>query len=392
MNPLALQVDERDEADDIVSPEIVFGSGDSFLAAARGGEHIRFEHTAQPELPGQLAHTLQGTGVGVAIGALSFRHDGPAIFHLPHQARRLNAEQLRSRLRAPGVRTPFTDVSASPSPGAYARLVAAVTESIAEDPELHKVVLGRWIDVLAERDLAPAKVLCDLAMRHRGAQLFSIPLTGHEPGPVLVGASPELLISRRGRRIRSLPLAGSIPRSPDHREDRRRRTALERSVKDLAEHAFVVESLRQALRPLCAQLQIDARPHLVATDTMWHLGTGITGVLAGEEPPCALRLAQLCHPTPAVCGTPAGRAAEVIAAVERRDRGYLAGACGWVDARGDGDFAVTIRAGVIDGARISLFAGAGIVAGSDPELEARETEAKLGTMLSALGLAEEDPR
>ena len=107
---------------------------------------------------------------------------------------------------------------------------------------------------------------------------------------------------------------------------------------------------------------------------------------AGAEGPSALRLAQLLHPTPAVGGVPTAAASEVIADLEGDLRDWFAGCVGWVDAEGNGEFAITIRAAVIDGPRLRLFAGAGIVAGSDPALEVRETGAKLATMARVTGL------
>ena len=172
-----------------------------------------------------------------------------------------------------------------------------------------------------------------------------------------------------------------MPRSADPDEDARRADALRASEKDLAEHAFVVDAIVHALKEVCVDVVPPTGPELLATDTVWHLASPITARL--EDPatgPSALRLAQMLHPTPAVGGVPAAAAAEAIADLEGDLRDYFAGCVGWVDGSGDGVFAITIRAAVIDGARMRLFAGAGIVAGSDPDSEVRETGAKLETM------------
>jgi isochorismate synthase len=214
-----------------------------------------------------------------------------------------------------------------------------------------------------------------------------MPLVDGPEAPQLLGASPELLVRRRGERLVSLPLAGSIPRAADPVEDRQRAEDLQHSTKDLAEHSFVVDEIVEALSRVCRRVEADPRPRLVSTDTLHHLGTRISAELAVPDHRglSALHLAQLLQPTPAVGGVPRSAALDVIAQLES-DRGPLTGAVGWVDGSGDGEFAVTIRAGVLDGERLRLYAGAGIVAGSDPESELRETGAKLATMLKAVGV------
>ena len=206
-------------------------------------------------------------------------------------------------------------------------------------------------------------------------------------GPILVGASPELLVRREGLEISCTPLAGSVPRAADPEEDARRAAGLQQSGKDLAEHAFVVEAIVHALKEVCVEIEYPATPELMSTDTVWHLATPIHARLADTaDGPSALRLAQLLHPTPAVGGVPTAAANAVIADLEGDLRDWFAGCVGWVDGNGDGEFAITIRAAVMDGPRLRLFAGAGIVAGSDPASEVRETGAKLATMARVTGL------
>ncbi|QLQ11577.1 MAG: isochorismate synthase [Nocardioidaceae bacterium] len=252
---------------------------------------------------------------------------------------------------------------------------------------VEKVVLGRGVDVISDPPLDASDVIARLLRQRPGRYVFGVPLTGRPNGPVLVGASPELLARRQGRILTSLPLAGSAPRSDDPTLDRRRCEQLLDSAKDLTEHAFVVEQIMAALEPICIEIVADPQPRLVSTDTLHHLGTQIQARLTeGNGGLSALHLACLLHPTPAVGGVPTAAALGVITELEEEDRGPLAGAVGWVDADGNGEFAVTIRAGVLDGERLRLFAGAGIVAGSDPETEVRETTAKLTTMMKAVGL------
>ncbi|ADH66469.1 isochorismate synthase [Nocardiopsis dassonvillei] len=298
-----------------------------------------------------------------------------------------------------------------PSADDYARLVGLAVEHLSNEG-LDKVVLARTLLLDLAEPLDPGRVLARLTADNPGAFNFAVaagafgsgevfgegsggtdgrdrdPL--RRPAPVLVGASPELLVARSGRRVRSHPLAGSAPRHPDPEADRERAEALLASAKDLREHAFVVEAIAERLRPLCSRLDVPEAPSLTATATMWHLGTPLSGLLR-EPLPSALELAAVLHPTPAVCGTPAEAAARAIGAWEPFDRGLYAGAVGWCDADGDGEWAVTLRCAEIAGTRARLFAGAGIVADSVPAEEAAETGAKFRTMLNALGLGPVGP-
>lgn len=321
-----------------------------------------------------------------ALVALSFAAGAPGIAHQVTGAER---SLLRPERDASIERT--YDVTAYPTPQAYAEMVTSALERIASGA-LHKVVLGRCLDVVSTPALVPAEIIDRLLTTRPGRYVFSVPLVpgsdGSAPadGPILVGASPELLVRREGRAISCTPLAGSVPRSDDPAEDARRAEGLQASGKDLAEHAFVVEAIVHALKQVCVEIEYPATPELLSTDTVWHLATPIHAVLAPEaEGPSALRLAQLLHPTPAVGGVPTAAANAVIADLEGDLRDWFAGCVGWVDANGDGEFAITIRAAVMDGVRLRLFAGAGIVAGSDPELEVRETGAKLATMARVTG-------
>jgi isochorismate synthase len=157
------------------------------------------------------------------------------------------------------------------------------------------------------------------------------------------------------------------------------------SAKDQREHAFVVDAMATALAPLCSDLDVPATPGLTQTPNMWHLGTRIVGSVR-EPATTALDLAVALHPTPAVCGTPTADAREFILTNEG-DRGFYAGAVGWCDSAGDGEWMVGIRCAELsaDGRTIRASAGGGIVSDSDPQLELAETSAKLRTILSALG-------
>jgi len=245
---------------------------------------------------------------------------------------------------------------------------------IAEGP-LAKVVLAREVVVEGDRPFDVAAVVGRLRSVHRSS--FTYAHAG------FVGASPELLVRRRGDRVISQPMAGTVPRGHTVEDDRRLASLLASSTKDMGEHALVVDAVLDALRPVCRGLHAGDGPDVVRLATVSHLATTVTGRLRTPAP-SALALARLLHPTPAVGGIPRREALATIAELESFDRGLYAGPVGWVDSRGDGEWAVALRGAVIDGARARLAAGAGIVAGSDPDAEWAETQAKFEPMLQAL--------
>ncbi len=329
-----------------------------------------------------------------AVAVLSFEPDAPALAHrlLANQVLETGSSGLIGSAQAGVPARRRHRVHADPSPGEYADAVRSALARI-EAGTLEKVVLGRSLQVLSDPPLAPEDVLANLAggAGHgpAGRYLFSVPL-GPQSGGRLIGASPELLVRRRGSLVEAMPLAGSSPRHPDPDQDEQRRRTLGHSTKDRAEHDFVVADLVARLRSVCTDVQAGAVPEVVSTDTMWHLGTRIRATLADEHLATprwsALGLAQLVHPTPAVGGVPRAEAMRTIRQLEGQPRGWFAGSVGWVDSCGDGEFALTLRSGVLDGNSLRLWAGAGIVAGSIPEAEVAETGAKLATMTRAVGL------
>lgn len=247
--------------------------------------------------------------------------------------------------------------------------------------EFSKVVLARTLELASDGPLDIPAMVQRLARRDPSGYTFALP-TG--PGRNLLGASPELLLSRRGDRLISNPLAGSTPRSADLAEDVRRAAALLQSAKDLHEHAVVVDAVHQAMAPYCTSLDVPERPTLLRTATMWHLSTTVTGVLARPDV-SALEIASSLHPTPAVCGSPTDVARRVIEETEPFDRGFFTGMIGWEDGTGDGEWVVTIRCAEAEDNRLRLYAGAGIVSASEPDAETAETAAKFRTFLQAVG-------
>lgn len=318
------------------------------------------------------------------VGALPFAPDAPAHLVLPQAV--YSAEALGPDLDTPE-RPLVATYALQPIPAGtdYSRSVAAALEQL-QDGALRKVVLARALQINALTPISTYQLLHNLARRNPGGHIFAVDLPAKQgQRRTLVGSSPELLVSRVGTHVVSNPLAGSAPRSDDPAEDRRRAAALLASAKDRHEHALVVEAVAAALRPFCRALDVPRAPALVQTPTMWHLSTRVSGTLADPRT-SALELARALHPTPAVCGVPAEPARAAIGALEPFDRGFYAGAVGWCNADGDGEWAVAIRCAEVSGRTVRLFAGAGIVEGSRPEDELAETGAKFRTMLQALGL------
>ncbi len=247
---------------------------------------------------------------------------------------------------------------------------------------LRKVVLSRPLEVGLRGELALPAVLRALRAAEPACTVFAMPV----PAGTFLGASPELLVARHGRRVTCHPLAGTVPRGTTARADADAQGRLAGSGKERAEHGYVVEDIATMLAPFCEELTVPAEPSLVAFRSVAHLGTRIVGRLAAPVP--VLELVARLHPTPAVGGTPRDDALAVIAEGEPDDRGYWAGPVGWTDSAGDGEWMIGIRSALVgagtSGPSLSLRAGSGIVADSDPEAEAEETNVKLATVLDTV--------
>ncbi|MFF7855233.1 isochorismate synthase [Streptomyces sp. NPDC007904] len=320
----------------------------------------------------------------LVIGAIPFAPAAPSALVVPAGLRRapaLAADPLTA-LPAPRPEPAAWSVHPVPAPERYAEAVEAAVARMTAGG-LRKVVLARALDLTGGRAPDVPAMLQRLARGDARGYTFAVPTPD---GTTLLGASPELLVSRRGTTLVANPLAGSAPRSDDLAEDVRRAAALLQSAKDLHEHAVVVDAMRAVLAPYCAALDVPDKPTLVRTATMWHLSTTLTGTLA-EPSLSALDLACALHPTPAVCGAPTALAREVIGELEPFDRHLYTGMVGWGDSRGDGEWVVTIRCAEASERGLRLYAGAGVVPSSDPAAETAETGAKFRTFLDAVGAA-----
>ncbi|PTY04814.1 isochorismate synthase [Opitutaceae bacterium EW11] len=264
------------------------------------------------------------------------------------------------------------------APGAYEASVAAAVRRIAAG-EFQKIVLARARDLTADDAFHPLQVLNGLRQRYADCYSFSF---ANGKGQSLIGASPERLVEVRSGTISTEALAGSARRGASASEDAALGSGLLRSEKDLAEHAYVVQAIRRRLAPLGIDPTIPPRPVLKRLANVQHLQTPFRAAL-----PASVRLLDVLaelHPTPAVGGSPREQALNGIRELETFPRGLYAGSVGWLDSRGEGEFFVALRSALVDGAQARIYAGAGIVDGSQPEQELAETELKFRALQDAL--------
>jgi salicylate biosynthesis isochorismate synthase/menaquinone-specific isochorismate synthase len=291
-----------------------------------------------------------------------------------------NAEELldlsAASIRAQPARK--LDLTSTRDPHEWSNAVAAASARLRKG-EAQKVVLAR--EVLARGDGVVSAGTVIRGLRAAYPSCFTYLITGAD-GTAFAGASPELLIRRSGRRAYSQPMAGSVARGATDAEDDRLARQLQRSKKDALEHSVVSRFVVEALQPFSDAVRAN-EPEVVRFTNIQHLATGVTAELKNPAAD-ALELAASLHPTPAVGGWPREAAEVLIDDLEDMERGWYAGAVGWIDGRGDGEFAVALRCGLLweDGAR--LYAGVGVMPDSDPARELEETELKFKALLTAL--------
>jgi menaquinone-specific isochorismate synthase len=262
------------------------------------------------------------------------------------------------------------------------RTMVARAVSLIDRGRVSKVVLARQVEVTMPEEIDIPELLRRWHLLEPDCAVFSLPV----PAGQFVGASPELLVERSGPDVRSRPLAGTTDRHVSPRPSVLPGELL-RSGKDGREHRFVVQAIEDVLGPLCLDLETPDHPDLVHLHNLTHLGTSVHGTLAPQPDgtvPTALQLVAALHPTPAVGGVPTDEACSVISELEPQPRGTYAGPVGYVDARGDGRWMVGIRSMTVRGGDARLYAGVGIVQGSEPPIEQAETDLKLTAVFDAL--------
>ncbi len=273
--------------------------------------------------------------------------------------------------------TAHAGIRSARPPGDFEAAVSAATARI-EAEEISKVVLAREVIVEAAAAHDPAALFG--AMREQFPACFCF--CCGTPEAAFIGASPELLVRRSGAGVSTVALAGSTRRSSDPAVDDHLGEQLLRSDKDRREQRIVSERIVRALRPHAVWVEAAPEPEIVKVANIQHLATPVIAQLT--EPRSAIELAGMLHPTPAVGGEPWPAAARAIAELEGMDRGWYAAPVGWMDATEDGEFCVALRSALLRDREAHLFAGVGVVAGSEPAAELAETEVKLGALLPLL--------
>jgi isochorismate synthase len=261
-------------------------------------------------------------------------------------------------------------------PGEFERAVEGATERIATG--ISKVVLAREVTVEAPSAHDPAAIFGALREQFPSCFCFCC----GTPEAAFLGASPELLVRRSGAGASTVALAGSTRRSSDPAVDDHLGEQLLHSDKDRREQRIVAERIVRKLRPHSVWVESAAEPEVIKVANIQHLATPIIAQLA--ESHSVVELAGVLHPTPAVGGEPWPAAAEAIAELEQMDRGWYAAPVGWMDATEDGEFCVALRSALLRDREARLYAGVGVVAGSDPAAELAETEVKLQALLPLL--------
>lgn len=386
--------------------DAVLWHGESFALAGRGeaGRLILPAGLDDPVAVTSVLETLRAIpsddhvgrpGCGpIVLGALPFDRTAPAALSIPSVTVGRDASGHRwlttvgpagQEIASPEALLSHGPPSHTHEPNAFSLtscrshedwtdMVGATVASLRAG-HLRKVVLAREVKVVANCRLIPAEILRRLHSLYPSCMVFS---TG-----TFLGASPELLVSKMGRRIRSHPLAGTVTRSGDPGADAVLTQYLMTSAKERTEHRIVVDQVASALDEVCRDLSVPEVPSIVALRNVSHLGTAIEGELDNDDI-TALDLVCRLHPTPAVAGSPTDTALRHLRAVEGFDRGCYSGPVGWMDGRGDGEWAIAVRSAEVLGNTARLFAGVGLVADSDPASELEETQLKLQALLAAI--------
>lgn len=264
------------------------------------------------------------------------------------------------------------------NPDIWKQTVQDLVENL-KNEELKKVVLARELRLLFNDNVSIEAVLNNLIKEQRESFTFAF----ESNGDCFIGASPERLVKKEGMKLFSTCLAGSIARGKTDDEDSRLGEILLNDEKNLIEHHYVVEMIKEAMEEVCGDVSIPEHPSLLKMRDIQHLYTPVVGI--ANQDSSLLQVVDALHPTPALGGLPKREAVEKIRNIEKLDRGFYAAPIGWLDYEGNGEFAVAIRSALVQGNEASLFAGCGIVKDSDAESEYVETRIKFRPMLSALG-------
>lgn len=392
--PLAVGPQSREylPANPLLSPTSGFFFTSPFRSLITEGCFAKFTLPAfdGEDLQGSFQQGLQqafsqahaaGIKQPIICGAIPFDTTQASALFIPQQAQWFDRETMMAAIAPATIKIPqIIGKTALPEQPQFMQMVAEAIRATG-DKQLEKVVLARLLEMETATPLDLSALMMRIISQNPDGFHFHLPL---KEGEALLGVSPELLLRKSANQFHSNPLAGSARRESDPQQDLLIKQQLLHSNKDRHEHQIVTEGMRQQLMGRCHYLKIPETPELLSTTTLWHLSTPIDGEVANPAEN-ALSLACLLHPTPALCGSPTQQARTLIKQLEPFDRGLFGGIVGWCDARGNGEWVVTIRCATVSANRVRLFAGAGIVPDSSPLAEWYETDTKISTMLRAFG-------
>jgi isochorismate synthase len=363
-----------------------FSTPDYELLAENISGHISFNKATDiPKHIGQMK-VDKGLKGKLIVGAIPFDVNESAYLYIADQWQKQDKafDERKKALDVVHLKNPVHSKKYLPAESTYMEMVEKGVASI-QSGSLDKIVLSRGLQVSFENKIDPTPILHRLYEGNSHGYTYAMQLNNQG---YLLGASPEMLVSKRDRFIYSNPLAGTRPRGKTSQEDKTMADILMASSKDQKEHKFVVDTIVDKISPICKDVEASKSPHLIKTSQLWHLSSLIKGELK-DEGQTVFDAALAIHPTPAICGVPQDQAYAKIAELEGRNRELFTGIIGWCDEKGDGDWAILIRGAEIKDETIFIQAGAGIVHDSIPEEEMKETGAKFRTMLHGINLKED---
>ncbi|WP_053367481.1 isochorismate synthase [Bacillus sp. FJAT-27245] len=319
--------------------------------------------------------TVAGGEAFLTTNVVCTKHDGISLFNKVAAERESLFRNFAIQL---DMEKPHLEEIEEIGAAEWKEIVSEAVRQLQDGP-LKKVVLARELRLHFDKEIESGLILRKLEQEQKTSFIFSF----ESGGDSFIGASPERLIQKHGQAVRSACLAGSIPRGQTAEEDSVLGNLLLSDEKNLEEHQYVVDMIRGAMEETCERVDIPERPQLMKVRDIQHLYTPVEGI--AKDSASLLDMVEKLHPTPALGGLPKEAAVEKIRELETLDRGFYAAPIGWMDYAGNGEFAVAIRSGLIQGKEASLFAGCGVVANSDVESEYLETGLKFRPMLSVLG-------
>lgn len=368
-----------------------FSNNDTFLKTPErllvfNGEQKRFQLAINDSitLTEEIRALQKEYKAPMIIGAIPFDQRSKATIIIPDTFVNYHHSNLIDDLQTTNQPLSIEDSIDLPSRLQFNEMVQEAIHSIRKQ-QFSKVVLARSLKYRLQEEPPITAWLTNLLHKNKQGYIFSIALDNAQ---TLIGASPELLVKKEGNIVTINPLAGSRKKTYDLVKDKVIENELQHAEKDLHEHKIVVDYICEKLEPYLGEIEYNEKPAILYTDTMMHLSTVIKGKIKNDTT-TVLDVAQLLHPTPAICGAPQKPSLEFIQKTEPFNRGYYTGIVGYMDHYGDGEWVITIRCAEINHRDITLFAGAGIVNSSQQDSEYNEISAKFTTMLQAMGLAQE---